>query len=64
MLAVIRWLTEAWEEIPNISLVRSWKILLDHEGRHFNLELVCETEVKDETDKLVFVAGKSRCRGY
>ena len=31
MLDVIRWLAETWEEIPNISLVRSWKILLDHE---------------------------------
>ncbi|XP_044311435.1 jerky protein homolog-like [Varanus komodoensis] len=58
MLDVIRWLAEAWEEIPNISLVKSWKILLDHEDGHFNLEPVCETEVEDENDKLVSLLEK------
>ncbi len=31
MLNVIRWLAKAWEEIPNLSLVMSWKILYEHE---------------------------------
>ena len=43
---------------PNISLVRSWKILLNHEGGHFNLEPVCETEVEDENNKLVLLLEK------
>lgn len=32
MLDVIRWISEGWNEIPAISFVRSWKILLDHKA--------------------------------
>lgn len=49
-LDVIRWLAEIWEEISNKSLIWYLKILLDHEGGHFNYEPICETEVKDEND--------------
>nr|CAD7394742.1 unnamed protein product [Timema cristinae] len=52
---IYRWVAEAWEDIPNISLVRSWKKNLDHEGGHFKLESVCETQVEDENDKLVLL---------
>ena len=61
ILDVIRWLAKPWEEIPNILLVRSWKIILDHEGGHFNLEPVCETEVEDENDKLVSLLENVPC---
>ena len=30
MLDDIRWVSKAWDEIPSLTLVRSWKILLDH----------------------------------
>jgi len=36
MLDVIRWVAEGWEEIPSMSIVSSWKILLDHDGNKFN----------------------------
>ncbi|XP_055933623.1 jerky protein homolog-like [Argiope bruennichi] len=58
MLDVIRWSSEAWEEIPNISLVRSWKILLDHEDGYFNPEPMCEIEMEDENAKLVALLEK------
>ena len=58
MLDVIRWVAEAWEEIPNISLARSWKILLDHGDVHFNIEQMCETEVGDENTELVSLLEK------
>ena len=58
MLDVIRWVAEAWEEISNISLARSGKILLDHEDVHFNLEHMCETEVGDENTELVSLLEK------
>jgi len=35
VLDVIRWVAEGWEEITPISIVSSWKILLDHEGNKF-----------------------------
>ena len=31
---------------------------MNHEGRHFNLEPVCETKVEDENDKLVSLLEK------
>lgn len=62
MLDVIRWVSESWEEIPNISLVRSWKILLDHEGNNFNLasetEAVQGVEVESDNNELLSMLEK------
>lgn len=30
MLDVVRWINEAWNEVPPITIVRSWRKLLDH----------------------------------
>ncbi|XP_054284043.1 jerky protein homolog-like [Macrosteles quadrilineatus] len=35
VLDVIRWVAEGWEEIPPMTIVSSWKALLDHEGNKF-----------------------------
>jgi hypothetical protein len=34
LVDVIIWLSEAWNEMSSLSLVRSWKILLEHEASH------------------------------
>lgn len=35
LLDVVGWVTDAWNELESLTLVRSWRKLLDHEGNEF-----------------------------
>lgn len=35
LLDVVGWISQSWEEVPAITLVRSWRKLLDHAGNEF-----------------------------
>jgi len=47
ILDVIMWVAEAWAEVPSLSIVRSWKILLDHRASD---KWEGDEMEKDETD--------------
>ncbi|XP_046686593.1 jerky protein homolog-like [Homalodisca vitripennis] len=39
MLDVVGWISQAWDELNPLTLVRSWRKLLDHQGNEFNEEI-------------------------
>lgn len=46
LLVVIGWVSQCWNELEPITLVRSWGKRLDHSGNEFSeLEEGCETEL-------------------
>lgn len=45
ILDVIRWSSEAWDEISQIAIVRSWKKLLDHQGDKFEPQEMPEENI-------------------
>lgn len=47
LLDVVMWVNEAWNELDNITLVRSWRKLLDHDGNEFRE--VCTVPNKEES---------------
>lgn len=55
MLDVIRWVSEGWDDIPSISLVRSWKILLDHKAsdKWVEIEKQCTTDEASDNNELI-----------
>lgn len=60
VLDVIRWVSEGWEEISSISLVRSWKILLDHKAsdKWEETENNSENVVRSEDSQLISLLQK------
>lgn len=43
LLDVIGWVTQCWDELEPITLVRSWRKLLKHSGNEFSEQEKCET---------------------
>lgn len=60
MLDIIRWVSEAWDEIPSLTLVRSWKILLDHRAsdKWEVVEQQCDVENVTDNTELVSLLEK------
>ena len=56
MLDVVGWISESWNEIEHISLVRSWRKLLDHSRNEFQ-ESREETENCEIVDLLKKISG-------
>lgn len=50
MLDVLRWTSDAWEEVNSLSIVRSWRKLLDHKATHVWWEQDNENEENEEKE--------------
>ena len=56
LLDVVGWISESWDEVQPVSLLRSWRKLLDHGGNEFQ-ECRKETENCELVDLLKKIPG-------
>lgn len=60
MLDVIGWISESWDELNPLTLVRSWRKLLDHEGNEFKEE-INDNELVTMMERIPGCEGSSEC---